>query len=148
MKVLFDDIRQHLKRSDREQMPHPIIPILLKLGVKKQTVTNYLVERNLLCRASGFNLMNGAISKVSKEIEGQLLDILKLSLQQAILISKNYRKFHQLRSVEHLNTWILNGKRYLETLNEPMVIDFHGIGDVKEIDGIQEDIWIKYIDYV
>ena len=146
-KIIFDDIRQFTKRLDRHQSTHPIVPILLNLGIKKGTVTKYLIEKNLLGRASGFNLMSGSLSRVTKDIEQQLLHILKLSLQQSIKVAKNYKKFHKLGTIEQLNRAILSGKRYLESLDEPMEIDFEGLCESQDI-GIQDDDFImNYMNY-
>jgi hypothetical protein len=146
--ILFDDIRQFTKRLDRHQATHPIVPILLNLGIKKGTVSKFLMETKLLGRASGFNLMSGSLSKVNRDIEQQLLVILKQSLQQSIKISKHYKKMHKLGTIEQLNRAILSGKRYLESLDEPMEIDFEGLCKKQNIDGIDDDFIKNYINYV
>ena len=146
--VLFDDIRQNLKRQDKRQMPHPIVPILLSLGVKKQTVTKYLMDEQVCSRGTGFNLMNGEVPKVSMQLEQQLLYILKLSLEQGIKVSKNYRKLHTMKAIEHLNNGLISGKRYLESLDEPMEIDFQGLCEPQDIEGIDDQSgWLSYIEH-
>jgi hypothetical protein len=145
--ILFDDIRQNLKRQDKRQMPHPIVPILLSLGVKKQTVTKYLMDEQVCSRGTGFNLMNGEVPKVSMQLEQHLLSVLKLSILQAIKVSKNYRQWHSLKAIESLHNNIISGKKYLESLNESIEIDFEGIGESLDIDGIEESGWMSYIEH-
>jgi hypothetical protein len=145
--VLFDDIRRDLKRQDKRQTPHPIVPILLNLGLQRQTVTNYLVDKNACGRASGYNLMNGEIPKVPMLLEQQLLNILKLSIVQAIKISKNYKKMHTMKAIERLNNGIISAKHYLESLNEPMEIDFDGIGESMDLEGFEQSGWLSYIEH-
>jgi hypothetical protein len=146
--ILFDDVRQFSKRLDRHQATHPIVPLLLNLGIKKGTVTKFLTEEKMCGRASGFNLMSGSLSKVSRDMEQQLLLILKQSLQQSIKVAKHYKKFHKLGTIEQLNQAILSGKRYLESLNEPMDIDFNGFCEPQDIDGVDDDFIKNYINYV
>ncbi|MEO5348322.1 MAG: hypothetical protein H7836_01545 [Magnetococcus sp. YQC-3] len=144
--IMFEDIRQNLRRYDKRGTPHQNVTLLLNLGITRQTVSKILVDEELCCRATGFNIMNGTSTKISKKLEQKLLDLLKLSLQQAIIISKNYKKLHNLKSIENLNFAILSAKKYLETLNEPMEIDFQGIGESKEIPGIDDGWIMKMID--
>ena len=146
-KIIFDDIRQFTKRLDKHQATHPIVPILLNLGIKKGTVTKFLTEEKMCGRASGFNLMSGSLSKVSRDMEQQLLLILKQSLQQSIKVAKHYKKFHKLGTIEQLHRAILSGKHYLESLDEPMEIDFEGLCEPKNIDGVDDDFVMNYINY-
>ncbi len=145
--ILLDDVQQFTKRLDKHQATHPIVPLLLNLGIKKGTVTKILLKDNLLGRASGFNLMSGSLSKVNRDIEQQLLLILKQSLQQSFKISKHYKKFHKLGTIEQLNRAILSGKRYLESLDEPIEIDFEGLCEKQNIDGIDDDFIVNYINH-
>ncbi|MBF0380593.1 MAG: hypothetical protein HQL69_06230 [Magnetococcales bacterium] len=145
--ILFDDIRQYTKRLDRHQSTHPIVPILLSLGIKKGTVTKYLTEANMCGRSSGFNLMSGSLAKVSREMEEQLLLLLKQSLQQSIKVAKNYKKFHKLGTIEQLNRAILSGKYYLESIDESIDIDFQGLCEPLEIEGITDDGLMAYIEH-
>jgi hypothetical protein len=147
--VLFDDIKKKLKRDDRQRELHPLVPIILDLGIQKGTVTKYLTDEKVCCRATSYNLLNGAVPKISKDVEYQMLDILKRSMQQAITVSKNYRKWHSLRAIEQLNSGIIAGKKYLESLNEPIEIDFEGIGESLDIEGINDQSgWMSYIEHV
>jgi hypothetical protein len=144
---LFDDIRQNLKREDKRKTPHQIVQILLELGVQRQTVSKMLTEEKICGRATGFNLMNGAVPTISRKLEQHLLVVLKKSLLEAIKISKSYRKWHTLKAIEQLNRGILAGKLYLEGLNESMEIDFQGIGDSEEIEGLEDSGWLRCIEY-
>jgi hypothetical protein len=145
--TLFEDIRQKLKREDKRKTPHQIVQILLELGVQRQTVSKMLTEEKICGRATGFNLMNGAVPTISRKQEQHLLLILKKSLLEAIAISKSYRKWHTLKAIEQLNRGILAGKLYLEGLNEPIQIDFQGIGDSEEIEGLEVSGWLRCIEY-
>jgi hypothetical protein len=145
--TLFEDIRQKLKREDKTQQVHQIVQILLDLGVKRQTVSKMLTDKNICGRATGFKICSGQVPKISKKTEQYLLILLKKSLLESISISKSYRNWHTLRSIEQLHRGILAGKHYLEGLNEPMEIDFQGIGESKEIDGISDNGWLACIEY-
>jgi hypothetical protein len=145
--TIFDDIRQYTKKKDREQDPHVLVPLILNLGVKKGTISRHLEENKVLCRSSGFNLTNGALSKISREIEHELLIILKQSLKQSVKIYKHYKQHYKIRTINYLHSNILSGKKYLESIGEPLD-DFKDMFEKIEIDGIQDDDFIKnYIDY-
>ena len=128
--LVFDDIRQKLKVYDRFKSKHPIIPILEKLGVKKETISKALIENDLVCRATAYNICNGT-SEVKKESERALLELLRMATIESIKISKNYRKIHKQSAISIINNGIREARIYLEQLNEPLEgIDFQGIGDV------------------
>ena len=149
-KKLFDDLLKYTKRLDRRcQNPHPIVPILMGLGIQKQTVARHLTDGRYCCRSTAYNLLDSAMPKVSKQLEQQLLVILKQSLVQAVKISKNYKKFYKLNTIEQFNMAIISGKHYLESLDESINdVDFEGLCESQDI-GIQDDDFIKnYINYV
>ena len=142
---LFDDIRQNLKREDRRGEPHPTVSILMQLGVQRQTVTTYLTDEKVCCRATGFNIMNAA-AKISKKTERHLLDILKKSMIQAIKVSKNYRRIHSLKAISTLNAGIKAGKEYLENLDESMdEIDYQGMFEQPKEESMEQDFLMKMI---
>lgn len=144
---LFDDIRQNLKRQDRRGDPHPTVSILMQLGVQRNTVTAYLTNEKVCCRATGFNLMNAA-AKVSQTTERHLLDILKKSMIQAITVSKRYRKLHSLRAIERLNTGIKAGKEYLENLDESVDdIDYQGMFEQPKEENMDHNFLLAMIEH-
>lgn len=123
----FDDVRQHLKRLDKRTGKHSIIPIILNLGISKASAAKYFEGKDSICRATVYNLMNNQVPNIDREVEDILLEILKIATKQALKISLNYRKIHNLYAIESLNSAIRDSRDYLDRLNEQHDINFDNV---------------------
>lgn len=141
---IFNDIRGHLKKVDKETGSLDIVEKINNFGLKTSTIVKIFEEKKVLSRATVYNIMSNKTANIDKQTEDVLVYILKVCTVQGIKVEKNYRKHHRLVAVEKIVYAIREARAYFESLNEPSEIDFSDFDNKNE----QNDFITNYIKYM
>ncbi len=81
------DIKKHMARIDKKHEQHPIVGLLVDLGVSPKTMVEIFKEEKEISRGTVYNVFSGYVKNIPRKVENKLLITLKAATEEAIMVA-------------------------------------------------------------